>query len=264
MNDDVRLTEVVNKSGFPLQIGLAHLVNTVPTRNNWKALYSEHAWESEHDKEKSGFIDLVLERSTRDLILVVECKRARESDWVFLIPKAEKSDVKSRRQAKAWVTQYSAGNVESFDWKETTCDPASSQSEYCIIPKQDQGATPLLEKVGAQLVSSTEGLAWEEARQNIQTRSSLRVYFNVVVTTAKLKACIFDPALISVSDGTLKEPEYVDVPYIRFRKQLATAAKPSALTGTGMHNFARAKENTVFVVNANSFIQFLSEFDTDD
>jgi hypothetical protein len=116
----------------------------------------------------------------------------------------------------------------------------------------------MLERVGATLVSSTEALALEERMTLMSEFCSLRVYINMVVTTAKLKVASFDPAKVSLKDGTISNCEFSDVPFVRFRKQLSTRF-PKSLTfqsGDTAH-IANAKANTVLVVNAECLSDFI-------
>jgi hypothetical protein len=124
----------------------------------------------------------------------------------------------------------------------------------------------MLERVAADVVSSTEALATEE-RPRLQSEQSLRLYGSVVVTTATLKVCTFSAATVSLADGHLPDADagFVDVPFVRFRKQLSVHATPSPTDGrSGWESFARAKEHTVFVVNASHFENFLRQWTIHD
>jgi hypothetical protein len=119
VNEHKKLYDIVNKSGFPLQIGAANLVENTHQQHGWRVLYSEHAWRNEHDGN-GGFIDLVLENQYRTSVLVIECKRVLESSWTFLIPAVH---VKTRRHCKSWVSRYVNGEFRQFDWFDLTLDP---------------------------------------------------------------------------------------------------------------------------------------------
>ena len=80
--DDQKLIDAVNRSGFPLQIKTAALVEQFVERHGWRVRYSEHSWRSAND---DGFIDLVLEDRHGTGVLVVECKRVLNASWVFLV-----------------------------------------------------------------------------------------------------------------------------------------------------------------------------------
>lgn len=69
MVDDKRLSEIVNESGFPLQIGIANLVGK--SNSCWTVLYSEHSWENDQEDTK-GFLDLALQNSHGTSVLVIE------------------------------------------------------------------------------------------------------------------------------------------------------------------------------------------------
>jgi len=78
-----KLADIVNESGFPLQIGVANLVKT--NNPGWVVLYAEHAWQNPND-QSSGFFDLALQNPYGSGVLVVECKRVQHTDWIFLQP----------------------------------------------------------------------------------------------------------------------------------------------------------------------------------
>lgn len=255
--DHKKLSEIVNQSGFPLQIGVAHNVQESSARHGWKVLYTEHSWKNETDGT-DGFIDIVLENAYGTSVMVLECKRVLDSAWIFLIPSLK---WENRSHAKSWVTRYASGCFQRFDWYDLTLEPSCPESQYCVIPGQDAKSKPMIERIGAELVSATEGLAWEEKEYHAQRRDALRMYFSTIVTTAQLKVCSFDPKEISLTDGKVATTEFKDVPYVRFRKQLST--QPLSVPATlreGLHSIVRAKEHTVFIVNSQSICDFLQAF----
>lgn len=255
MDDQNALKGVVDKSGFPLQIGISHLINAGTISHGWSVQYSEHAWRNDSD-DNAGFIDLVLENEARQMALVVECKRVQDTSWVFLNPQAK---LVSRRYAKAWVSRYEDGKVTEFGWVDHPLDPESIQSDFFCIFGQDAKSAPMLERVGATLVSATEALAFEEKLTLLSEDYPYRVYLNVVITTAKLKVCCFEPSDISVKDGTVSKCSFTDVPFIRFHKQLSTRFPKSLTFSVGKTSkIARAKENTVFVVNSEHLVEFIN------
>jgi len=254
MDDLDALQGVVDKSGFPLQIGISHLINTGTKRHGWRVQYSEHAWQNKAD-DSSGFIDLVLENSTRQLALVVECKRVQDTSWVFL---NSQSQLVPRRYAKAWESSYENGKITRSDWTDHPLSTESVQSGFCCVFGQDSKSVPMLERVGATLVSSTEALALEENVTLLSETFPTRLYLNVIVTTAKLKVCSFDPSDISLKDGIVSKCSFSDVPFVRFQKQLSTRFPKSLTFSVGNSSeIARAKENTVFVVNSECLVDFV-------
>jgi hypothetical protein len=182
--DDKKLKDAVNRSGFPLQIRTAGLVDETSNQHGWKVLYSEHAWNNGDD----GGIDLVLRGRDSTAVMVVECKRVLDTTWVFLIPS---TNVPNRRYCKSWVGRYNNSAVRYFDWHELAIDPASPQSAYCIVDGEDPKSKPMLERVAAEVVAATEALAREEQSILVRQSDYLRVYFGVIVTTATLKVCSF-------------------------------------------------------------------------
>lgn len=253
----------VNASGFPLQIGIKSLVNETTNQHGWKTIFTEHAWKNPSDGN-SGFIDLVLENRHRTSVMVVEAKRVLDTSWIFLI---EDESIRNRRHAKAFVFGSSNGEVKRFGWFDLTLDPATPESEYCVIPGGDQRSKSLIERTASDLVSSTEGFALEERELSPLDSWRLRVYFNVIVTTAKLQVCLIRPKSVSIGDGTIQDASFVEVPYLRFRKQLISHFQipdVQRFPRGGSIDIARAKESTVFVVNSLNVEKFLSEFEIDN
>lgn len=258
--DIQKLTDTVNQSGFPLQIGVTALVRRTTNQHGWQVLCGEHAWKNQLDNN-SGFIDIVLEDKFRTSVMLVECKRVLDSSWIFLNPNPA---VKSRRHAKAWLTRYSQGSFRHLCWADLSLNPDSPESEFCVVPGQDSKSRPMLERVAADVVSATEAIALEEKDYQAQLKDVLRMYFSVVVTTAKLKVCTFAPEQVSLVDGKVFDAQFTEVPFVRFRKQLSTRPALVPLNvADGFETFVRAKEHTVFVVNVEALPLFLSNFEVD-
>ena len=249
----------INLSGFPLQIGLAHAIESSRPSHGWRVLHSEHGWTHE-DTHEWGFVDLVVENRHETIVLNIECKRPQEATWQFLLPAPEDQ---LRRGCKFWTSYLSHTASKYFDWVDLTIDPPSYESEFCVVAGQDAKARPMLERIAATVVASTEALAQEEVK--VLREHHLRVYINVIVTTAKLEVCKFDPNTIDLKKGTIENAEYEDVPFLRFRKQLSPRPKlghPQGL-GKGFESIAKAKENTVLIVEASELVGLLKKLEID-
>lgn len=252
----------INASGFPLQIGLAHAVNASHRDHGWQVLHTEHGWTNQETQE-SGFIDLVLENQHHTVVLNIECKRPQEATWQFLLPAPNDSET---GRAKYWATYMSAAGVRHFGWVDLQLRPATYESAFCVVAGQDPKGRPMLERVAAQVVASTEALAQEEATVlGRQDYEQLRAYLNVVATTARLEVCKFDPATVDLDTGKIGQAQFEEVPYIRFRKQLSPRPQTSEGEGRwGLEAIASAKENTVLVVHASALLSLLPLIHLDD
>lgn len=257
--DTAAQLKTVNESGFPLQIAVSHIVETNKPAG-WKVRYMEHAWQG---GGASGFIDVVLQNWSDTAYMVMECKRVRDVDWIFL---ASDGRPKQRRQCKCWVTRYIGGEYKFFGWHECPMDPTAYEASFCVIRGQGSGGSrPLLERVGSEVVAATEALALHERDYRPPTHTEIfRTYFNVIVTTAPLFVGTFDPATVSLTDGTLSAAEFSPVPFVRFRKQLSEASGPLGPSQEMPDTIARSRESTVFVVNSSFLIDFLTEFELDN
>jgi hypothetical protein len=252
------LKKLVNQSGFPLQIAVQNLVASDGL--DWNPIYSEHSWKHPVTGD-SGFIDLVVEWGGAVVVLIVECKRVLDTTWVFFNSNGNASP---RRIAKGWYSEEQDATVKYFGWRDVALDPACPECEYSIAFGHDSKSKPMLEREASILVSATESFAHEEVPQFVAQSHHNRLYLNVLVTTAKLQVCTFDPNNISIADGTLNDCEFIEVPYVRFRKQVTISHDLQNLPSLANHRtIAKAKENTVFVVNAEKLSDFLQKFDPD-
>ncbi|MBI3148380.1 MAG: hypothetical protein HYZ17_07690 [Betaproteobacteria bacterium] len=252
----------VDASGFPLQIAVANTVSETCKESGWTVRYKEHSWENRETKE-SGFIDLVLSKDGV-FFLVLECKRVRDFPWIFL---AERNRQRSWSRAKAFVSNKPGRETKRFEWLDLAISPATLESQFCVVPGAagDQRGKPLLERTAADLIASTEALACEDLALNLDDRNTLRVYLPIVVTTAPLQLCSFEVSEIDIKKGTIEDPAFAEIPFLRFRKQLNPIRKvPSEYSVFGDSEIAAAKENTVFVVNAQHLVELLDKLELDN
>ena len=257
MATDPDLLRIANDSGFPLQIALQHSVNAAP--HGWQVRHAEHLWINSADSQ-SGFIDLVVREQHERVNFVIECKRVRNATWLFF---NSSGSAEPRRHCKSWVTRYRAGKFEFFGWDEVPIDPPTPEAQHCAVRGQSANdKNTFLERVAGEVVSSTEALAVEERDFRSENQDSTRFYFNAIVTTARLKFANFSPDHLSVTDGTLVDATFHDVPFVRVRKQFSM--RPAHLTPADWLRHDDAdyrRQNTVFVINADSLNDFLPQFD---
>lgn len=257
---DEKLKDFLNSSGFPLQIGVEHLINSTTSSHGWKVLYKEHSWKNA-DTQNSGFIDLVLVDQHGSSIMVIECKRVQNSSWIFLLPSEKQAN---RRHARAWVSRLDNQEAKFFDWTDITADPTTPESQFCVVPGQDHKSRPMLERVASEFIEATEALAYEDFHLNTQY-NFIRMYINLIITTAELHLCRFDPSTISIETGMVDDAEFTVVPFLRFRKSLSTkSVNQLNLKDKNFSNLVKAKENTVFIVNSGRFQEFLNSLEIDD
>lgn len=256
---DRNLDKIINRSGFPLQLGLQHLIESSTSQHGWRVKFEEHSWSNLRDGQ-SGFIDLVLEDRDRSTILVIECKRVLDQDWIFLCPKDETGNSSF---SKGWVSYYNGEKFGYFDWHQLMAGPDCPQSSYCVVNGQDSKARPMLERTAGEIVSATEALATEEAPLAFANREEIKVYFSVIVTTARLQVCAVDVTKINIENGTIDDSMYEERPFIRFRKQLSTVPTRKDETAFGIKDergLPGAKEHVVFVVNSKNILPFIGQF----
>lgn len=252
---DNKFQKFVNSSGFPLQIGLKHQIEKTRNQHGWKVLSSEHPWR--HASTGSdGFIDLILVDQHDVQVMVIECKRVLNTSWTFLIPSKE---TKPRRHVNSWLTFTQNNQVKRFNWLDVTPAPFSAESEFCVVPGQDNKSKPMLERTSSELVEATEAFAKEECTINKPSTEFLRIYFPVIITTAEINICNFDPDEINIETGEITNSSFETVPFVRFRKSLTTHHNPSGYRS--LRDVIMAQERTIMVVNANEVLSLLSNWD---
>ncbi len=250
---DDKFRKQVNSSGFPLQIGIKRAVEKTWENHGWKVITEEHPWENQISGE-SGFIDIILEHVFKTQLLV-ECKRVRECEWIFLVP----SNIQNKSQrAKSWTTL----DEKWSNWLDWELEPKSYESNFCVVPGQNAKDKPMLEREASKIIEATEAFAIEEKLLRIPDPNDLRAYFSVIVTTADLKICRFDHDKIDIKSGEITECDFEDVPFIRFRKALT--ARNEDPPQNDIYKMFQEKERTVLVINSNHFVDFLKKWKRGD
>jgi Holliday junction resolvase-like predicted endonuclease len=249
----------VNASGFPLQLGLQHLVQQTQGEHGWHFVSREHPWMNE-TLGCGGFIDLIIENQYLTQVMVIECKRVRDTSWIFLDPSKE---AKHETVVNSWVRRKEK-ECEFSGWMDLVLKPVSPQAEFCIIPGHDPKSRPILERTAAELIDATEALATEELNLIGNNIKSLRVYYPVIITTAELKVCNFDSEDIDIKSGELqsKSSYFSTVPFVRFRKSLSVSPLKDKCFNS-IKEIDLITERTVFIVNSGSMLDFLKSMQLD-
>lgn len=252
MEDETKkLRDQVNRSGYPFEIAVANEVERISSNTKWNILSKEHPWRS-HVGEYGGYIDLVIGYGI--VRLVIECKRPKEATWIFL--------VSNENSKKVFRFKAALAHLESrkIEWQEWRLFPASAESDFCIVRGQNDKSTPTLERISGILLDATEALGLEEIHKTMGPLDDARFLFPVIVTAANLKICNVNPDNISLEDGELMDAEFETVPYIRFRKSLATDHSPENRVEE-LSEISKFKERSILVVKSTHLSEFLKKWD---
>jgi len=263
------IQEIINESGYPLQIKLENIINSSTQELNWRVLAREHRWVNAATGEE-GFIDLVLDHRTYSAKFVIECKRVIGS-WTFLIPNPSQY---LARKYRLYHVSYASSD---FSWTEIDAVPESHESAFCVMEVDGKRDSRTLEKISGELLLSLEHLAYEEAnlyqemnkgldsqsQQRLHQRQTNMYYLPIIVTTANLQTCIFDPVNVSLIDGKISSSKIEQISFIRFRKNLATSHKSNNLNIADIREANRENDRIIFVVTAEGLIDFLTRIGTD-
>lgn len=250
---DLDLLNLVNAAGFVFQLGIQHDIEATYSKHGKTVLAREHRW-LHPETGQEGFVDLVLSAGTNGKI-VVECKRVRDSDWVFLIssgaPKTEAAHV-------LWTKRFSETR-QGAAWDRFNLEPGSLQSEFCVVRGHADAQQPMLERVSSSLIRATEAVASEELAYKRQIGiAGIRFYFPLVVTSAKLHVCRVEPSEIDIASGNLNRADFEEVPFLRFTKSMPSRCS-SSRPPSEIKEAAAESQRTVLVANASRLLAFLTE-----
>jgi hypothetical protein len=253
-----KLQQAINNSGFPFQLGVKALANRSP---GWSADLTEHPWRDLFTGE-DGFIDLVIRDKQAFINLVVECKRARETDWMFLREAVLSMHTNNRLSVRVRVLgRHRTENTVTREWLDTEFVPGSPEANFCHIRKQ--GGTQrddMLEKTCGELLRATEALACQEQALHSGDKVHIRrIYVPVIVSNARMFICDGNWDAMNVTTGEVEFSAIEPVSFVRFRKSFS-APDVRAGYATNAEAFAERSERSVVVVQAGSLLEFLAKW----
>lgn len=246
-----KLSSLLNASGFVFQMALEHYLCGSAHEHKWDVVASEHPWLNTNTG-KSGYIDLILNKGA--FRLVVECKRSRDGDWVFLLPKGHSLDSNHLRCQWAQLTRDGSRRAGCFSFH---FPPSSAESAFCVVRGQGEGDPSLLERMAGALLNSVDCLTAEELDLAAGRRSEeLFLYLPAIVTTARLFVCRFDPHAVPLQSGVLPDGEFTPVNCVRFTKSLTPHLSPEA-SPMRLDQANLDKIRTVLVISAGGVSEVL-------
>ncbi len=259
---------IVNAAGFAFQLAVEEIVRLSTDRHGWTITSREHGWRNADDTPR--FIDLVLTRGP--VHLVIECKRHRGAQWVFLVPdppKGRKAEVRRHFRTTYLRNEDSPVGREAItSLSEFQLEPTSWESSFCAVPGASERDPPMLDRICAELTRSTDAIiAQQRAIDGRTNRHHLLelpderkwVAMPVIVTTADLRVCRFDPAAVPLDIGEIPAgaAHLEQVPVMRYRKSFDVESQPGS---DGIGALEKYAQRTVSIVTATHLAKWLEEF----
>ncbi|MCJ7772377.1 MAG: hypothetical protein MUP22_04490 [Desulfobacterales bacterium] len=249
-----KLGKLINSSGFLFQLAIQHLI-LKSQKQPWKVIAREHPWKDKSTGE-GGFIDLILDTSLGLVFMVCECKRTRGGEWIFIVERNTPSEIIYVRCL--WRAGLPSG-IRMSGWDDIPFQPSSKESAFCVV-RGNEKDPPLLERIAGSLLQSVDCLAEEDIEYTEKMKTEYKgVYIPAIITNAKLYICEVDPGEISIKEGELITPNFVEVPMIRFKKNLSLQEPPNA-KANNLIEASKERERTVLVINSESLINILSSY----
>ena len=252
---DRGLWNVVNASGFPLQMRVRQEIEDHHEKHGWEVVAGEYPWRS---STEDGYVDLILQKRITKLVL--DCKRS-SAPWVFLLPDNVTSGMlRARCRWAQHVPGKRGGYSIPSGYSDIQFEPRTDEAEFCAIRGSSDRGTNLLERAAGTLVRAVDMIAGAESGFAISATPSFRaIYVPVIVTTADVRVARFPIGEVSLENGKIRTGRFEEVEAIRFRKSLSTIGSASEKP----RDMAESKvesERTVYVVTASAIVEFLSSW----
>lgn len=253
---------------------------------------------------KESKLDILAECRTEDikLTLLVECKKNNPEliDWIFF-PALDRvlhssfafpsvtmiENIPNPDPSKGWSTQASIGSLTpGFKATDDAVETRGSYLEYIKkgkdLNKLTKTAKNSIEDAAYQVALATRSIILEEDAHSRALRDHMvrqqsdiqkgppfkrQIFLPIVVTTAKLFLCSFDPTDVDTATGELPfEKAQIDpYPYVLYRYALPRSLQPdpgdlaNALLNDGLELFRRMD---ILVINSSILSTILSTFET--
>jgi hypothetical protein len=253
MADNKQLLSIINASGFLFQLRVEQEIRGKRNQHGWRIVSPEHRWAIPQEN-REGFIDLVLETGT--IRAVLECKRVREANWVFLVPEDRARISPAGRLL--WTYQTAEEPVLSGH-QDFFLEAEAPESGFCVVRGTGEKDRPMLEGLAAVLVKSVEALADQEFSIGESGEfERVAIYLPVIVTNANLVICRFNPSEVDITTGELDTSSFEPVNAIKFRKSLPIR-NDAVSVPRDLGELNKTSEQTLFVVNASNIAEFLKQ-----
>ena len=260
---------IVNAAGFAFQLAVEEAVIQTSGKHEWQVTSSEHSWRDVDNTPR--FIDLVLTKDSTHL--VVECKRHRDAQWVFLVPESGRRSTEAvprrhfRAQYLANRTGITGGIGAVLDLDDFQLDPKSWESSFCSVRGGSDRDQPMLDRICAELTRSVDALLAQQLKvsgrhdmHDIMLRDdTMWVGIPVIVTTAELWIVRFDPNKVSLNAGEI-DPTVATlerVHAIRYRKSFDAPQHPELDELSAVDAYT---QRSVCVVAAEHLATWLDDF----
>jgi hypothetical protein len=252
------LLKLVNASGFAFQLAIEEAVTNTEGRHGWHIVSREHGW---RDGGTPRFIDLILAKARQHLF--VECKRSRDADWVFLVPdQPGRSDPvpRSRFRTRYLFVSDQAGGGSYLTISNFQLHPKSYESSFCTVRGSSEKDPPMLDRICAELTRSADVIAQQQVAF---AHGRDWVFVPVIITTARLHVCRFNPGDVPLDRGEILErkADIKAVTDVRYRKNFDVP--PSNWDAGSLPAMEELAQRNVAVVTASHFPKWLEDFHMD-
>jgi len=231
----------VNKGGYPFQLAVEDRIRHLPPPNNWQFVSHEIPHEN-------GYLDIIAHRGA--IVAMIECKRFLKQDWIFLVPQGA-----SDNEVRLRVNVSHNGPDEHYGLEDVSMPLGSFEASFCEIHGDRGNLT--IERLAGDLTRAVVSIASTPGRAAL---SAIEVFLPILVTTARLPVCLYDPSQLDVADGNVNpDATFREVNMIRFRKTLSGLRNRRPAESLLIRDMIQAEEETVLVCNGSHIARMMAD-----
>ena len=252
--------KVAGSTGFLLQLQAADEIRGLPPTCNCEVFGEEVPWIARDGSTQ--FIDLIVKRGPA--LFVIECKRSRDSEWVFLEGTAPSGGKRHDGGTPKVKTLWTCNGGSGFH--NIPAKPNSRVADFCCLP-----GSGTLERIAAVAADSTEAFA-ETALSEGLLSQQLYFFYPMNVTNLPLRHATFSDLKVN-SDGEIdleqeardSQESFSAEPWILFRKTLRPLSlgseKPEPPGRSRMRQLMQLSTRHSFVVQTSRLGEFFRLFE---
>lgn len=281
--DDDWTIHALNIHGAFFERWCRHVIAKTP---RWRVKHTNKpvGWEHRHESSLDVRADLTVDHHL--VSLLIECKKHNPDfiDWIFLPKPSTDPAYPLTISQLRWAQRGTQWNVvtknAALPWTSQIADEARETRGDYLKHKggnKTKTANSSISETAMQVAVATKWIAHEEERNGnalgtmVPTPTPAHRYHHiipVIVTTAQLHLCRFDPSDINPATGELPwdKAELTSVPHLRFEYPMPLSIQgyppleeiaPTVMDG----RIDRLQRLQIVVVNSMALQGFLNDFD---
>ncbi len=190
--------------------------------------------------------------------LIIKCNRFI-GDWKFYLPNTNKNQIGKGKCIYVEKQPEIKEQLEKLIWIEPSIGPLSLVSEHCVMKSEGKNDFHSLEEILKELLGFLEDIAKKDMSIPYSNPFWKRIYIPIIVTTANLQSCIFDPN--TIKKGSIDNCKINKIELIRIRMNLSTNIEDNELKiNEDIKSVYQKNQFTVLILQEDHMMQSLGKF----